>query len=79
MQGLLEFNLFSSNLETMGDYTVMELLGMLEPVWDSGIRKVGEFGARGWGAQLQQLAGTEPLHNQVLTSERLVVWLSAGS
>lgn len=63
-QGLLEFNLFSSNLETMGDYTVMELLGMLEPVWDRGIRKVGEFGARGWGAELQQRAGTEPLHNQ---------------
>ena len=32
-------------------------LGLFEPIWDSGVRKVGQAGARGWGVELQQRIG----------------------
>ena len=32
-------------------------LSLFEPIWDSGVRKVGQAGARGWGVELQQRIG----------------------
>ena len=32
-------------------------LSLFEPIWDSGVRKVGQAGARGWGQELQERLG----------------------
>jgi len=51
-QGMLELNLFSPTFPGPG-YTVADKLSLLEPIWDSGVARVGEAGARGWGEELQ--------------------------
>jgi len=51
-QGMLELNLFSPSFPGPG-YTVADKLSLLEPIWDSGVARVGEVGARGWGEELQ--------------------------
>ena len=44
---MLELNLFSPP-----GYTVEDKLSLMEPIWDSGLAKVGQAGARGWGEEL---------------------------
>ena len=34
-------------------------LSLLEPLWDSGVRRVGQAGARGWGVELQERVGEQ--------------------
>ena len=51
-QGLLELNLFSPSFPGPG-YTVSDKLSLMEPIWDSGVARVGQVGARGWGVELQ--------------------------
>jgi len=54
-QGLLELNLFSPDFQ--GGYSVDDKLSLFEPIWDSGVSKVGQAGARGWGTELQERIG----------------------
>eukprot|EP00092_Neocalanus_flemingeri_P030332 GFUD01032927.1.p1 GENE.GFUD01032927.1~~GFUD01032927.1.p1 ORF type:complete len:1231 (+),score=335.13 GFUD01032927.1:198-3890(+) len=56
-QGLLELNLFSPDFQGPGDYNVEDKLSLFEPIWDSGVNKVGQAGARGWGKELQERIG----------------------
>lgn len=53
-QGLLELNLYSPSLP---GYNVDDKLSLFEPIWDSGVNKVGQSGARGWGTELQERIG----------------------
>ena len=53
-QALLEFNLFSPDFD---NYSVDDMLSLFEPIWDSGVRRVGQAGARGWGVELQERVG----------------------
>ena len=48
---------YSPDFDSSGDYTVDDRLSLFEPIWDSGVRKVGQAGARGWGVELQQRIG----------------------
>ena len=48
---------FSPDFDSSGNYTVDDRLSLFEPIWDSGVRKVGQAGARGWGVELQQRIG----------------------
>ena len=41
-QCLLELNLFSPVLPGPGSYSLEDKLSLLEPVWDSGVARVGE-------------------------------------
>ena len=34
-------------------------LSLFEPLWDSGVRRVGQAGARGWGLELQERVGEQ--------------------
>ena len=56
-QALLEFNLFSPDFDSCGNYSVDDRLSLFEPIWDSGVRRVGQAGARGWGVELQERVG----------------------
>ena len=56
-QCLLELNLFSPVLPGPGSYSLEDKLSLLEPVWDSGVARVGEGGARGWGSRTRGRAG----------------------
>ena len=87
-QGMLELNLFSPSFPGPG-YTVADKLSLLEPIWDSGVARVGEAGARGWGEELQDRiahgnrevevggTGSEEWEGSVLAQETTAgaVWL----
>ena len=34
-------------------------LSLFEPLWDSGVRRLGQAGARGWGVELQERLGQQ--------------------
>ena len=51
---MLTFLLLSPDFDQRGNYTVDDRLSLFEPIWDSGVRKVGQGGARGWGVELQE-------------------------
>ena len=42
-----------------GNYSVDDRLSLFEPLWDSGVRRVGQAGARGWGTELQERVGEQ--------------------
>lgn len=46
---------------SLGSYSVDDRLSLFEPIWDSGVRKVGQGGARGWGVELQERVGEDNL------------------
>lgn len=64
-QALIEFNLFpSENIST--EISVVDLITLFEPFWDSGCPRFGEKNARGWDKMTQnQLISFE---NQTVTN-----------
>ena len=47
----------SPDFDVCGNYSVDDRLSLFEPLWDSGVRRVGQAGARGWGVELQERLG----------------------
>ena len=49
----------SPDFDVCGNYSVDDRLSLFEPLWDSGVRRVGQAGARGWGVELQERVGEQ--------------------
>ena len=49
----------SPDFDVCGNYSVDDRLSLFEPLWDSGVRRVGQAGARGWGVELQERLGQQ--------------------
>ena len=59
MSSLSPVSLCSPDFDVCGNYSVDDRLSLFEPLWDSGVRRVGQAGARGWGVELQERLGQQ--------------------
>ena len=63
----------SPDFDVCGNYSVDDRLSLFEPLWDSGVRRVGQAGARGWGVELQERVGQQAaseMEQQVQTNSQ---------
>ena len=63
----------SPDFDVCGNYSVDDRLSLFEPLWDSGVRRVGQDGARGWGVELQERVGQQAasdMEEQVQTNSQ---------